>query len=152
MAGHHRKTVMMKRVVFAILTVVILALASCASVPRIEMSDDPRREFDILDAGGSVYFSVDVPASRPILDLVSFAGTSGSQAAQILDMTQTAVGAAYPPRSGRRYLLAARGRYPNSTIDFSLTFSPGWKKLKSDRGPRYWHSGGFPCLLSPGTP
>ncbi|GHT79902.1 hypothetical protein FACS1894130_10020 [Spirochaetia bacterium] len=125
----------------ALLAAVLGFLASCATAPqRVVDYTDASREFGVLDGGALVYFSVDIPAARPILDLVSFGGTSGKQAAQILDRTETAVGAAYPPESGRRYLLAAQGRYPKSGIDFSLTFNPSWKKLKSDRGIRYWHS------------
>jgi hypothetical protein len=116
--------------------------ASCASAPQ-KVTDyaDASREFGVLDGGGLLYFSVDVPAARPLLDRVSIAGASGKEAAQILDRTETAAGAAYPPASGRRFLLSARGRYPKSGANFALGMSSAWEKRKSGKGLKYWYSG-----------
>jgi hypothetical protein len=101
------------------------------------------------------YFAVDVPGARPILDLAQFEGTGGKQAAEILDMTDTAVAAVYAAENGggasagtkeaeapsaRRYLIAARGKYPAGRAGFAFTFSSAWKKLKSPAGGRYWYS------------
>ncbi|MDR1412055.1 MAG: hypothetical protein LBI91_07605, partial [Spirochaetaceae bacterium] len=131
-------------------------LASCATKPPVA-EPGAGGEFAALDGGGMAYFTVDIPAARPILDLAQFEGIQGGQAAEILDMTDTAAGAVYAaangedapaglPRQGeaapaeRRYLIAARGRYPAGRIGFAFTFSPEWKKFKSPAGKRYWYS------------
>jgi hypothetical protein len=129
-------------------------LVSCATKPPA-IEPGPEGEFAVLDGGGMVYFTVDVPGARPILDLAQFEGTGGKQAVEILDLTDTAVGAVYAAESGegvpagtkeadalsaRRYLIAARGKYPAGRAGFAFTFSKEWKKLKSPAGGRYWYS------------
>jgi hypothetical protein len=128
-------------------------LLSCATRPPV-VEPGPEGEFAALDGGGMAYFAVDIPAARPILDLALFEGIQGRQAAEILDMTDTAAGAVYAaaneedapagsPRqepAERRYLIAARGKYPAGRAGFAFTFSPEWKKLKSPAGKRYWYS------------
>jgi hypothetical protein len=102
----------------------------------------------VLDGGGMAYFAVDVPAARPILELAEFEGTSGKQMADILGMTDTAVGAVYAPPAkepayageARRFLLAAWGKYPSGRAGFAFSVSSGWKQLKSQTGKRYWYS------------
>jgi hypothetical protein len=90
------------------------------------------------------YLTVDVPAARPILDLVSFGGAKGMSGAgfpsAILDRTETAVAAVYPPGSGCGFLLAAEGRFPAARAGLSFAFSPSWKKVSSPGGKRYWRS------------
>lgn len=120
----------------------VLILGSCASVPRaVKEAEGAGDEFSLLDPGGLVYLSVNVPEARPILDLVSFGGVSGKQAAQMLDMTDNASAAVYPPDEGRDFLLAARGRFPSSRLRFSLGLSSSWKSARSETGGRYWRSG-----------
>jgi hypothetical protein len=58
----------------------------------------------------------------------------------MLDLTDKAAAALYPPEDPRKFLLAARGRYPGSRLGFFFTFSSAWKKLRSETGGRYWHS------------
>ncbi|MDR2070887.1 MAG: hypothetical protein LBP81_05680 [Treponema sp.] len=117
-------------------------LASCASVPRTLTEAEALGDgFAFLDPGGLVYLTLDVPKSRPILDRVSIGGIRGDQAAQALDMTDTAAAAVYPSEDGRAFLLAARGRYPSSRMRFSLGLSSSWKKTRSETGGRYWRSG-----------
>ncbi|MDR0451636.1 MAG: hypothetical protein LBH15_01175 [Treponema sp.] len=130
-------------------------LASCATSPPAA-EPGAEGEFAALDGGGMAYFTLDVPGARPILDLVQFEEIRGGQMAEILDMTDAAAGAVYaagdgdaggPPGqedaalAGRRYLIAARGKYPALRAGFAFTFSPEWKKLKSPAGKRYWYSG-----------
>lgn len=129
-------------------------LVSCATRPPA-VEPGPEGEFAALDGGGMAYFTVDVPGARPILDLAQFEGIRGAQSAEILDLTDTAVGAVYAPEGGegasagtketdapsaRRYLIAARGKYPAGRAGFAFTFSAEWKKLKSPAGKRYWYS------------
>ena len=130
-------------------------LLSCATKPPV-VEPGSGGEFAALDGGGMAYFTVDVPGARPILDLAQFEGTRGKQAAEILDLTDTAVGAVYAPEnredtpavsarqeaepSSRRYLIAARGKYPAGRAGFAFTFSTEWKKFVSPEGKRYWYS------------
>jgi hypothetical protein len=86
-----------------------------------------------------MYLAVDVPRSRPVLDLVSIGPVK--EVAQMLDMTDTAVAAVYPSGENRAFSLAARGRFPSSRLKFSLGLSSSWKKARSETGGRYWRSG-----------
>jgi hypothetical protein len=120
---------------------VCVVFGSCASSTRTTTEPEKEeREFASLDPGALIYIAIDVAKARSILDLADFAGISGKQAAQMLDLTDTAVTAVYPPEDPRKFLLAAQGRYPSSRIGFSFTFSSAWKKLRSETGGRYWHS------------
>jgi hypothetical protein len=126
-------------------------LASCATKPPA-VEPGSKEEFALLDGGGAAYFTVDIPGARPILELAAFEGINRGQAAGILDMTENAVGALYagtdsggagdavPAETARRYLVAARGEYPNIRAGFAFTFSPAWKKLRSPAGGSYWYS------------
>ncbi|MDR2052322.1 MAG: hypothetical protein LBP80_02830 [Treponema sp.] len=131
-------------------------LVSCATRPPA-VEPGPGGEFAVLDGGGLAYFAVDIPGARPILDLAQFEGIRGAQAAEILDLTYTAVGAVYAGEDGedapagparkeadapaaRRYLIAAQGKYPAGRAGFAFTFSREWKKLKSPAGKPYWYS------------
>jgi hypothetical protein len=91
-----------------------------------------------------MYVIVDVAAARPILDLVSFDGGKGmlrsGLPSAILDRTGIAVAAVYPPGTGRRFLVAAEGRFPSVRARFSFAFSSSWKKVSSPAGKRYWRS------------
>jgi hypothetical protein len=121
----------------------IFLLASCASTPKtLTEAEAAGGGFAFLDPGGLVYLAVDVPRSRPVLDLVSLGGVSGKEAAQILDLTDTAVAAVYPAGENRAFSLAARGRFPSSRLKFSLGLSSSWKKARSETGGRYWRSEG----------
>ncbi|GHV88913.1 hypothetical protein AGMMS50267_12730 [Spirochaetia bacterium] len=135
-------------VAFFAAAIILGVFASCASAPQRGVDyTDASREFGVLDGGALAYFFVDVPAARPILDQVSLGGTSGKQAAQILDRTKTAVGAIYPAESGRRYLLSAQGRYPRSGANLALGMNASWKKQRSGGGLKYWHSDGYGISL-----
>jgi hypothetical protein len=119
----------------------VLILACCASPPKtVREAETLGDEFAFLDSGGIMYLTVDVPQTKPILDLLSFGSMSGKQAAPVLDMTDTAVAAVYPPEESRGFLLAARGRFPSSRLRFSLGLSSSWKRVRSEAGGRYWRS------------
>jgi hypothetical protein len=59
---------------------------------------------------------------------------------RILDKTESAVAAVYPEGAGRRFFAAAKGSYPRFRAGLSFAFSPAWKKVRSETGPRYWRS------------
>jgi hypothetical protein len=121
--------------------VAALALISCASSPRTKAAiPAPNNEFGALENGALVYFVVDIPAARPILDEASFLGMDGKRNRELLDLTESAAAAVYPPGSPRSFLVAANGRYPKFRADLSFTFSPAWKKVSSPVGKRYWRS------------
>jgi hypothetical protein len=150
MVRKNRKTVnpvpvhLVRPVPLCILAASLIVLsASCASFPRtVAEAGAAGGGFAFLDPGGMVYLTLDVPQARPVLDRISLGGMTRRQAAQALDMTDTAVAAVYPPEDGRGFLLAARGRYPSSRLRFSLGLSSGWKKTRSETGGRYWRSEG----------
>ncbi|GHU59509.1 hypothetical protein FACS189444_4920 [Spirochaetia bacterium] len=115
----------------------ILGFASCTSSPAPIAVDE---DVFPLDPGGSVYLTIDVTRARPLLDLLSFGGMTGKDAAQMLDMTWSAVAAVYPEGGERSYLVSAAGKYPAASAGMSFTFSPAWKKVRSPTGLRYWRS------------
>jgi hypothetical protein len=116
----------------------LLFLASCATAPKTAPVDGG--DFSALAPGGTAYFSINVPQARPLLDLISLGGFSGRDAGTLLDKTDFAVAAVYPPESGRSFLAAARGNYPSGRIGLSFTFSSAWKKRPSAAGASYWRS------------
>jgi hypothetical protein len=81
-----------------------------------------------------------VGKARPILDLLSLGGFSGRQAADLLDKTDSAAAASYPPGFPRSFLVAARGAYPGFRAALSFALSPSWKRTRSPEGGFYWHS------------
>jgi hypothetical protein len=95
-----------------------------------------------LDTGALGYIFADVKNARPILEYVSFNGMDNKQLQQMLDVTQFAAAAVYPPQSPRRYQLAAWGSYPSSRAKMALGFSNDWKQIRSpSSGAMYWYSG-----------
>jgi hypothetical protein len=66
-----------------------------------------------------------------------------AEAADVLDRTQSGVIGIYTEEeSGRRFMVFADGNYPTFWSSISMTFSPAWKKIKSDTGIKYWRSEG----------
>jgi hypothetical protein len=117
----------------------VIFLVSCATSPKMPPVDE-NEEFAFLAPGAVTYFSMDVPRARPFLEFISLGGFNGKDAKEFLDKTDSAVIAAYQPESGRSFMVAARGKYPNKRIDLSFAFSPLWKKHPSAAGASYWRS------------
>jgi hypothetical protein len=115
-------------------------LASCATGPRLRPPEGEGGEFAALAPGALAYIAVDVEKARPILDLLSLGGFSGQQAADLLDKTDSAAAAAYPPGFSRSFLVAARGAYPGFRAALSFALSPSWKRTRSPEGGFYWRS------------
>jgi len=95
-----------------------------------------------LDAGALGYIFADVQNSRPILESINFNGMNNDkQFQQMLDSTQFAVLATYPPQSPRRYQLVAWGDYPSSRAKVALGASKGWKNVRSVVSKNmYWYN------------
>jgi hypothetical protein len=131
---------------------IFVLFASCASAPKSAPPIYERnRELSLLPAGARVYLWADAVKGRPLLELFSFGGRSGKDAAVFLDRTESAAAAVFQEGGGRRFFLAASGAYPLFKANFSLTFSKGWKKLKSVAGNRYWYSENDKLALALGS-
>jgi hypothetical protein len=121
--------------------IVLTGFLSCASGPKKAQAPYTEEEDDFapIAPGGLVYFSIDVPRARPLLEKISLGGLSSVRNREALDRTESAVAAVYPEGSGRRFLAAARGSYPSSKAGLSFAFSRDWKKVRSGAGA-YWRS------------
>ncbi|MFP3088809.1 hypothetical protein LQZ21_00600 [Treponema sp. TIM-1] len=117
----------------------VIFFVSCATNPKTTPANESE-DFAALAPGAVAYFAIDVPRSRPLLEFISLGGFSGKDAAEFLDKTDSAVVAAYPPESGRSFLVAARGKYPSWRLGLSFAFSSAWKKIPSTAGISYWRS------------
>ena len=132
----------------------IMLFISCVTTPKTSIPiDDPLNELSLLPAGAKLYFWADAVNGRPLLDVLSFEGTSGKDAEQILDNTSSAVAAIFPSAisQDRRFFIAALGNYPSFSANFSFTFSRSWKKQKSSSGANYWYSKANDLALSLGS-
>ncbi|MDR1374057.1 MAG: hypothetical protein LBJ24_03700 [Treponema sp.] len=114
---------------------------SCASGPKAQppyvASEDA---FAPIAPGGLIYFSIDdVSRARSLLEKIFPADLAPARNREALDRTESVAAALYPEESGRRFLAAARGRYPSSRAGFSFAFSRDWKKIRSGAGS-YWRS------------
>jgi hypothetical protein len=140
---------------------------SCTSGPKAQAPYIEEDEFAPMAPGGLIYISIDVPRTRSLLEKLSLGGLSPARNREVLDRTESAVVALYPEGSGRRFLAAARGRYPGSRTAFSFAFNRDWKKVRSGVGS-YWRSekdklsiavtndrayisDGAPLIAAPGT-
>jgi hypothetical protein len=115
----------------------LLLFLSCQTVPK---TSGPLQGIIPLEPGAIVYIYADVQAARPVLELLPISQLKDKQAAQIFDKTRTVQAALYPPESGRRFQLAARGKYPSSQAALAFWFSKDWKKKRSHTGANYWYS------------
>ena len=121
----------------------ILLFVSCATGPKTTIAlDDAQSALARLPAGAKLYLWVDAVKARPLLDVLSYGGKSGKDAALILDSTSSAAAAFFQGEENqeRRFFIAANGNYPSFRVNFSFTFNRGWKKLKSPSGGSYWYS------------
>ena len=121
-----------------------LALFSCATgSANYNNALKTLDEFSPLAAGGTLYLYINVPAARPLLDVVDIPMTRNmnkKRTAQILDRTTSTVAAYYPAGSPRRFQAAAHGAYPSGRANFAFFFDGAWKKRKSEIGDSYWYS------------
>ena len=131
------------------LSILITAIfVSCATAPKVSLSGEDEVGVSLLPAGGKVYLWADTVKARPLLDVLSFEGRSGKDAAKVLDSTKNAAAVIFPGTDttapgggeGPGFFLAALGDYPRVSASFSLAFSSAWKKLKSSTGNSYWFS------------
>jgi hypothetical protein len=139
-----RKTFFIEGFLFFLTLILTISLVSCASSPRrVEPHEPEQDDFSLLPSGGLLYFAVDVPRARPLLDLISLGNLSGKDVPEALDRTGSAVVAVYPEGESRRFLAALRGSYPRFRTGLSLAFSSAWKRARSETGDRYWRSSSY---------
>ncbi|MDR3174671.1 MAG: hypothetical protein LBU19_10505 [Treponema sp.] len=121
-------------------TIALLALlcVTCTSIPK---PLDPLLEPRIpLDPGAMAYVFATVPEARPILNRISIEGYNSAQVAEVLDKTQFAVAALYPPESGRGIRAVTWGKYPNVRAGFAFSMSKDWKRQRASSGAYYWYA------------
>ena len=124
---------------------VFFLLLSCASSPRVSTPVD-ESGLSLLPAGARVYLWADTVRARPLLNLLSFQGVNGKDAAQVLDKTKSVAVAFFSDNkdgdmtNNRQFFIAAMGNYPQFSASLSFVFSKKWKKQKSSAGGSYWHS------------
>lgn len=127
-----------------ILLVSAAVFGSCATGSKAYNTGlDQLDEFAPLAPGASAYLYIDVSGARPLLETVPLPGVQDvnkKDMAQILDRTNSAVAAYYPETAPRRFLAAAKGKYPSARANMSFSFSSRWKKRKSAIGDSYWYS------------
>ena len=132
---------------------VTVLLASCATAPRVPapVTDDDLPELAILPAGGRLYLWADTVTARPLLDILSFEGFSGRDAAMVLDRTGTAAAVLFPDGYDRRFFLAATGRYPRHRANVSFACSRAWRRQRSSDRRTFWYSrnNGIAVALGP---
>ena len=125
--------------------VFIIFLVSCASAPKVSSPVD-ENALALLPVGARVYLWADTVRARPLLDVLSFQGVSGKNAAQVLDNTKSAAVAIFTNEKAgekdgnRQFYIAALGNYPRFKANLSFTFSKSWKNQKSSAGGNYWYS------------
>ena len=127
--------------------------ASCASAPRVSFAPEQENpELSILPAGARVYLWVDAVNGRPLINALSSVYFSGDDLSDVLDNTYYAAAALSTDQSqGRRFFLAASGRYPRFMANFSLMFSKGWKRQRSVTGGSFWYSANNNIALALGS-
>jgi hypothetical protein len=119
---------------------------SCKTQPAARIGEDALRklaeigEFEPFADGGLLYLSIDAANSRPILDLLAIGGTSGKDAAQILDRTASITAAFYPAGANQRFFAVLSGNYPKTMADLSLKASSNWERQRSEIGADYWRA------------
>jgi hypothetical protein len=117
-----------------------LIFAACASAPKPEQFYADRADsFALMESGADIYFTADVPAARPILDKLSLGNMGGGELSDFLDMTSSITAALYGGGS-RRFLAAAKGKYPSVRGGIFFSASRDWTKKKSLTQIEYWRS------------
>ena len=133
----------MRRHKFPASFLILVLFISCATSPGAGPApEDGAPDFSVFPQGADLYLWADVERAKDLLEALAFEGTSGRDASQILERTDTALAAFYPENAPRRFFLAGWGNYPNLRAGLSMSFNSNWKKVKSETGNRYWYSAG----------
>jgi hypothetical protein len=139
MAGKNIKSEIIFPVRLCVTLWLIVFLVSCQTTPHIPDILLEEAQFAPLESGGSVYVFANARQARPIIDLLPIEELNDRQARQILERTDFFTAALFPPASGRRFQLAARGNYPSTRGFFALNTNRHWKRQRF-AGGSYWYS------------
>jgi hypothetical protein len=118
----------------------IFILISCRTTPRMSDVIPSNANFLPLESGASVYIIADARKALPIIDLLQIAELNDGQTRQIIEKTNFFAAALFPQTSGRRFHIAAWGKYPSSQADLAFSFIREWQKGRSRAGGSYWFS------------
>jgi hypothetical protein len=123
-----------------LLCVIGLFVASCAGTPRYPNPLLEASGYLPFEPGALAYVFADIAAARPILEQAAIRELGEEEARRMLDRTRSVTAAWYAPASGKRFALAAWGKYPAKRVNMALGASRDWKKLRSPAGEWYWRS------------
>ena len=119
---------------------IILLLISCKTTPQTPEELLEQSLFVPLSGGASVYVFADVKKAWPVLELLPYEELKNRQTVRILERTDFAVIALFPPQSGRRFQAAGWGNYPKSQANIGFTFSRFWRRQRPRTALSYWYS------------
>ena len=129
------------RFLFIVHCSLFIVLFSCRTAPVIQELSPDMAGIIPLEPGGLAYIFTDTKKAGPILEHLNIAGLDQKQFQQISDMIDYVATAVYPPESGKRFRIAARGRYPVSKLKLALGTNKDWKKYRSPATKSvYWYS------------
>jgi hypothetical protein len=123
-----------------VMLIPVFLFISCRTIPILPDAFLQEASFIPLNSGASIYIFADVKQARSIIALLPIEELRDRQVAQMMDRTDFAVVAMFPPESGQRFQLAAWGNYPSSRAGFGFTFNRNWQRLQSQAGRSFWHS------------
>jgi hypothetical protein len=130
----------MRKIWIAALAVMVVSCASTQKPVRDFM--EKRSGFDFLPPNALVYFDVDIPRSRPLVDeIFTKLKIKGNSIDLFLDKSETLFAAYYPQDKERKFLGITRGKnYPVSAANLGFSGNKAWEKNISAVGIDYWHS------------
>jgi hypothetical protein len=130
--------------------VLALFLTACSTdkTSLVSNAGNGAREYIPLAPGAQVYMYADAARVQPILGIFEFVGVDLKQTGDMIKRTKSAAIGFYPEASGRRFIMAGQGSYPNIRAGLGMFFSPAWKKRRSATGDSYWYSEKYHSAVS----
>ena len=121
------------------LCVLLFSFNSCRTMSGVPAAFKEDATHAPLESGAVVYIFANVKEARSIIDLLPIEELNDKYTKQMLDKTNYITAALFPQKSGRRFHLAAWGKYP-SNADMAFSMNKEWKKIRSTSNYTYWHS------------
>ncbi|MCL2211270.1 MAG: hypothetical protein FWB95_05055 [Treponema sp.] len=137
MAGKYKKSI-----IPYFLIIFVTMFLSCKTVSMPDTADVLRDDatYAPLDTGADVYLFAHAKEARSIIEILPVRELKDKQAKMMLDRTNFITAAVFPEKSGKRFQLAAWGRYPASNAATALNSNKGWEKIKAQTGYEYWYA------------
>jgi hypothetical protein len=122
------------------LIILLFFLISCQTTPKA-----PNINLETVDSlpfenGALAYIFADAVRARPIIDLLPIEELKNNQTKQMLDRTSFFAAALFTQNSGRRFQIAAQGKYPRSQAALAMSLNKDWQKRRTSSGVEYWYS------------